>query len=152
MKWLVTIVLAGLPLTSLAVTHEEQAVAAVLMGEAWSDGARGMTAVGEVIHQRAVEKKETPLQVLSAHRGKIHAFTCLNGTTPELLIQKFILEPDYHKALQIAQEVCESPAQLPGLVCCATHYTRTSEHPYWARGQRPVAIIGRHSFYKLEHY
>jgi N-acetylmuramoyl-L-alanine amidase len=153
MKWLVTfLVLSGLQLTALGVTHQERAVAAVLMGEAWSDGVPGMTAVAEVIHQRAVEKNQTPLQVLSAHRGKVHAFSCLNGTTPDLLVEKFIGEPAYQQALQLAQWVCEAPAQLPGLVKSANHFTRYDERPYWARGQRPVAIIGQHAFYRLEHY
>jgi len=152
MKRFVTIFLCALHLTALGVTHQERAVAAVLMGEAWSDGLQGMTAVAEVIHQRAVEKNETPLQVLSAHRGKVHAFSCLNGTTPDQLVERFSREPDYDQALQLAQKVCETPAQLPGLVKCANHFTRSNERPYWAKGKRPVAVIGRHAFYKLEHY
>jgi spore germination cell wall hydrolase CwlJ-like protein len=133
-------------------THEEQAVAAVLMGESSSEGVRGMTAVAEVIHQRAIEKGQTPMQVVTARRGGIHAFSCVNGTTLDRLIRKFSREPDYQHALQIAQAVCESPERLPGLTMSANHFTRASERPYWAQGIRPAAVIGRHAFYRLDHY
>jgi N-acetylmuramoyl-L-alanine amidase len=150
MKQFVTICLCCLPLTVLGATYEERAVAAVLMGEAWSEGAQGMTAVAEVIHQRTVEKGQAPLQVISAHRGKVHAFSCLNRTPLNQLIWKFCDEPDFQQALHIAQVTCQTPAQLPGLTRLADHYTCTTEHPYWARGYQPVAIIGRHAFYRLE--
>jgi hypothetical protein len=57
MKRLVILFVFGLQMAAFGVTHQERAVAAVLMGEAWSEGIQGMTAVAEVIHQRAVEKK-----------------------------------------------------------------------------------------------
>lgn len=139
-------------MTAWGVTYEEQAVAAVLMGEAWSEGPRGMTAVAEVIHQRAVEKGRAPLQIISASRGRIHAFSCLNGTTVKHLIGRFSQEPAYQEALQLAEITCQNPARLPGLARFANHFTRTTERPYWARGHRPVAIIGQHAFYRLEHY
>ena len=89
MKWLIPLCLCGLPLAAPAQTFEEKAVAAVLMAEAWSEGMPGMTAVAEVIHQRAVEKAQAPLQVVSATRGQFHAFSCLNGTTLERLVGRF---------------------------------------------------------------
>ena len=152
MKWLVAICLLSLPLASHAATYEERGVAAVLMGEAWSEGVTGMTAVAEVIHQRSVEKGKTPLQIISANHGQIHAFSSLNGTTLDRLIKKFSLEPDFQKALELAQVTCESPVCLPCLSKSANHYTRASERPYWARGKQPVAVVGRHAFYKLDHY
>src|SRR5579864_1398902 len=99
MKRPLIICLCALHLTAPGATYEERAVAAVLMGEAWSDGVPGMTAVAEVVHQRAVEKGRSPLQIVSAHRGRVHAFSCLNRTTLDRLIAKFSPEPDYQKAL-----------------------------------------------------
>jgi N-acetylmuramoyl-L-alanine amidase len=151
-KWLLVLSLWGLQVTALGATYQERGVAAVLMGEAWSEGVTGMTAVAEVIHQRAVDKNMAPLQIISANRGQIHAFSCLNGTTLDRLIRKFSLDPDYQKALQVAQTMCQTPARLPGITKSANHFTRASERPYWARGQKPVAIIGQHAFYKLKHY
>ena len=152
MKWWLTFCLAGTHLAALGQTYEEKAVAAVLMGEAWSEGGQGMTAVAEVIHQRALEKGRTPLQVVAARRGRVHAFSCLNGTTLDRLIEKFGSVPDFSHALELAQTVCEAPARLPGLARSANHFTRATERPYWAAGQRPVAIIGQHAFYWLKHY
>lgn len=152
MKWLLAIGLFGIPLTTFGVTYEERAVASVLMGEAWSEGTRGMVAVAEVIRQRTVEKKESPLQVISARHGRVHAFSCLNGTSVDSLIHKFDTEPAYQNALQVARVLCENPSNLPGMTMAANHYTRISEHPYWARGHRPVAIIGTHAFYKISQY
>jgi spore germination cell wall hydrolase CwlJ-like protein len=122
------------------------------MGEAWSEGAQGMTAVAEVIHQRAVDKGRTPLETILSHRGPYHAFSSLNGTTLDGLILKFSPQPDFQKALQIAQTACEAPARLPGLAKFANHFTRATERPYWAKGYRPVAIIGQHAFYRLARY
>jgi hypothetical protein len=152
MKWLFSFYLCGLQLAALGQTYQEKAVAAVLMGEAWSEGAPGMVAVAEVIHQRAVEKGRTPLQIVSAHYGRFHCFSCLNGTTPDRLIQKFSREPDFQHALQFAQTACQTPARLPGLAKSANHFTRTTERPYWTKGRRPVAVIGHHAFYKLKRY
>jgi spore germination cell wall hydrolase CwlJ-like protein len=152
MKVFFTICLCGLPLAAPGQTHEEKAVAAVLMGEAWSENVQGMTAVGEVIHQRSVEKGRTPLQVVAAHRGRIHAFSCVNGTSLDRLIRKFSQEPEYQEALQLAQMVCQTPEKLPGLTRSANHYTCATECPAWAKGVQPVVIIGRHAFYRLKHY
>jgi N-acetylmuramoyl-L-alanine amidase len=152
MKLTLAMLLCLLPLTAPAQTYQEEAVAAVLMGEAWSEGTRGMTAVAEVIHQRAAEKGRTPLQVVAFHRGPVHAFSCLNGTTLDRLIRKFSPEPDFQQALQLAETVCHEPDRLPGLTRAANHYTRATERPAWAAGKHPVAIIGRHAFYRLKHY
>src|SRR5208282_2837916 len=133
MKWLLIISLC-LPLPALAQTYQEKAVAAVLMGEAWSEGSSGMTAVAEVIHQRAMDKDKPPLQVVGERHGYYHAFSCLNGTTINHLIWKFRDEPDFQEALQIAQMTCRNPNLLPGISRNADHYTKTSEHPYWAKG------------------
>ncbi|HEX5223449.1 MAG TPA: cell wall hydrolase [Verrucomicrobiae bacterium] len=146
------IALCGFALVANAQTYEEAAVATILMGEAWSEGQQGMIAVAEVIHQRAQQKGWTALRVVTAHRGRIHAFSCLNGTTMDKLIAKFKPEPDYQKALQIAKMACQTPRQLPGITKEANHYSRVEERPYWAKGHEPVVIIGRHAFYKLKHF
>ncbi len=152
MKRMLTLCLCGLALASRGQPYQQRAVAAVLMGEARSEGVRGMTAVAEVIHQRAVEKGRTPLQVVSARRGRIHAFSCVNGTTLDRLIRRFSRQPVYQEALQLAQEVCEDPERLPGITMGANHFTRATERPYWAKGSQPVAVIGQHAFYRLDHY
>jgi spore germination cell wall hydrolase CwlJ-like protein len=151
-NWVFASCLFGLPLAANCHTYEEKAVAAVLMGEAWSEGIQGMTAVAEVIHQRSLDKKKTPLQVVMARGGRVHAFSCLNGTTMGALITRYSRKADYDKALEIAQAVCEEPDKLPGLTQAANHFTLATEQPYWAYGKQPVVIIGQHAFYKLKSY
>jgi spore germination cell wall hydrolase CwlJ-like protein len=152
MKEFLAVCLCGMPLASLGQTHEELAVASVLMGEAWSEGERGMAAVAEVIHQRTVEKRWTPLRVVSSRRGRVHAFSCVNGTTLGRLIEKYRPEPAFPRALTLARTLCREPSALPGLTRKANHFTRADESPAWALGRRPVAVIGRHAFYRLEQY
>lgn len=65
------------------------------------------------------------------------------------LIQKFQKEPDFAEALRIAQIATRTPNKLPGLTKGATHFTLARERPYWARGHRPVAVLGSHAFYRL---
>jgi spore germination cell wall hydrolase CwlJ-like protein len=139
-------------LPAAAQTYEEKVIAAVLMGEAWGEGTNGMTAVAEVIHQRSVDKQKTLLQIVTTHSGHIHAFSCLNGTSPSQLISKFKDEPDFQKALEIAKTACRTPDQLPGTTKHANHFTRTDETPWWAKNKKAVAVVGNHSFYRMERY
>lgn len=126
-------------------TYEERVVAAVLMGEAWNQGAHGMTAVGEVISQRVKQLGKTPAQVVMARKQ----FSCLDDSTPAKLVVKFAREPDFKVALRIAQQVCRKPESLPGITARATNYTRREERPVWAKGKKPVVVIGDHAFYRL---
>ena len=147
---LALIVVWALCACARAQSYEEKVVAAVLMGEAWNQGQAGMLAVAEVIHRRAVENRETPLQVVTKGRFRQRAFSSLNGRTPEGLVQKFARLPDYQKqALPLAMALSKWPASRQGSTRYATHFTRKEERPSWSKGQRPVAIIGDHAFYRL---
>jgi hypothetical protein len=126
-------------------TYGQQVVAAVLMAEAWGEGRDGMTAVAEVIRKRADEWDMSPLAVVK----RLKHFSCLNGTRPESLLKKFHRKPDFVLALEIARIVYNTPQSLPGFSRGATHFHDHSMTPYWASGQRPVAIIGNLSFYRL---
>jgi len=145
------IILCLLASTAFSQTYQEKVVAAVLMAEAWCQGERGMTAVGEVIATRAHQRQITPLSVVTAKNRKsgVHAFSCLNGTTASRLIQRYERLDDFDLALAVARRVVRNPEGLPGLARGADHYTRKEEKPYWARGQRPVIILGDHAFYRL---
>lgn len=138
-----------LPGAILAETHQERVVAAVLMGEAWGEGERGMTAIAEVISERSRDNGWTPLRVVTEHTGRVHAFSCLNGTNGDRLVEHYAGKRGYSGALRLAGLVCRHPDRLPGLTLHATHFTRTTEKPWWAKDQKAVIIIGRHSFYRL---
>ena len=143
--WLVLAVLTLLPLSVVGQTYEQRVMAAVLMGEAWSQGTRGMTAVAEVVHQRSVDTHQTPLQVVL----RPAAFSCLNGTTPAQLLNRYESNPDFPKALRIARVACLCPKRLPGITRHANHYVTKNLHPYWTRHKKPVAVVGAHAFYRL---
>jgi len=135
-----------------AQPYQEKIVAAVLVAEASSEGVRGMEAVAEVIGQRAKDKGKTPLQVVTSGTQKYRAFSCLNGTTPEKLHRHWSKDANYDEALKIAAVLTRQPERLGSRTKQATHYTQKWEKPYWAKGKKPVAVIGHHAFYRLDAY
>lgn len=126
-------------------TYGQRVVAAVLMAEAWSEGRKGMTAVAEVIRKRADEWGISPLAVVK----RVKHFSCLNSTSPSLLVKKFHRKSDFEIALDIARTAYNTPQKLPGFARGATHFHDHSVTPYWTSGHKPVAIIGKLSFYRL---
>ena len=128
-----------------SATYGQQVVAAVLMGEAWSEGEKAMMAVAEVIRLRADRADTSPLAVVLQPRQ----FTCLNRTTPRDLIRRFHRHPDFQAALKIARRMYNEPESLPGYAVGATHFERLGTWAYWTRGHRPVATVGQLAFYRL---
>lgn len=149
MKRLLFALLMVLVECAFAALTEEQVVAAVIAQEARGEGTAGMTAVGEVIARRAQEKKTSALKVVTFRVGKKHAFSSLNRTTPEKLHARMKDEAGYDEAYRIACVVCRSPQDLPNTTKNATHFTLKTEKPYWAKGRKPLVVIGRHAFYRL---
>lgn len=152
LKGAVSILLLLLVQTAPAQTQQEKVVAAVLMGEARGEGEQGMLAVAEVISQRSKEKRQTPLQVVTHKVKSVHAFSCLNNTTPDALVAKFQKESLYATAVRVAQTACQTPDRLPGITKQATHFSVTGKTPWWAKDQKPVAVVGRHTFYRMARY
>lgn len=125
--------------------YAQKVVAAVLVGEAGGEGTRGMAAVAEVIRQRGYLLHKTPLQVVQVR----HAFSCLNKTSANNLVLRHRAAPCYQPALRLSSLLFSAPDQLPHRTFDATHFTRKEEKPWWARGHKPVVIIGSHAFYRL---
>lgn len=142
---LLGVVLAGFASSASAATYGQSAVAAVLLAEARGEGQDGMLAVAEVIRRRADAVGVSMLAIL-----KPGIFSSLNRTSLHKLIRKFQSHPLYPQALRIAALAYNEPIQLGNRTRGATHFTHKSEKPYWAEGHMPVAIIGRHAFYRLE--
>jgi spore germination cell wall hydrolase CwlJ-like protein len=129
-----------------AATFDERLVAAVLMAEARGDGVAGMTAVGEVIANRARKRQIPPGRVVLQARQ----FSPLNQATPHELIRRYEKMPLYREALRIATTVIQTPADLPGLAAGADHFEHVRARiPRWARGRQPVAVVGGHRFWLL---
>jgi len=144
MKLFVLIVLCCV--CAQAQTWSDKVIAAVLVGEAGNQGERGLRAVAEVIRERSQQSGQTPLQVVRVRR----AFSCFNGTTAEALVRKHSRSRSYPVALSIAKQISSDPAGLGNQTKGATHFTRKDENPFWARGHKPVVVIGDHAFYRLQ--
>jgi spore germination cell wall hydrolase CwlJ-like protein len=130
-----------------AAGFEERLVAAVLMAEAGGEGTVGMTAVGEVIANRARLRQKSPGQVVRER----YQFSPLNRTKPHRLIARYEKSPLYREALRIAKTVIENPAALPRWTAGADHFEHIgAPTPFWARGRAPVAVVGRHRFWLLD--
>jgi len=109
------------------------------MAEARGEGIVGMTAVGEVIANRARKRQLPPGVVVR----EAYQFSPLNRVKPQQLIARYEKMPLYREALRIANVVIHTPAELPGLTAGADHFERLrAPIPHWARGQRPVAVVG----------
>jgi spore germination cell wall hydrolase CwlJ-like protein len=133
-----------------AATYEHHVIAAVIAGEASSQGRTGMVAVAEVIRQRVRESGWTPFRVVNhGNRRGIYAFSCLNKTTPSALVNKWQRDPAWAIALELAQMLCDVPAQLPDTTLRANFFARAGWRPEWARGRRPVMVIKDHAFYRI---
>lgn len=122
------------------VISEQELIAAVLVGEAGGEGSDGMCAVLEVVWTRHLERKQTFLEVITTRK----AFSCMNSKTPQALVQRSRSHKEWNYAMLLAEHRPRSR-----LAKGANHFHKTNINPRWARGKRPVAIIGNHKFYRL---
>ena len=119
----------------------EEIIAITILAEARGEGEAGMYAVAAVIAQRANDNKITPEQVCMKRKQ----FSCWNNKTVKDL--KHLLKVDQAKyALLLARNIKLLSREFVGF---ANHYHNKSVKPSWAKGKRPVKIIGNHIFYKL---
>jgi spore germination cell wall hydrolase CwlJ-like protein len=119
-------------------------VAAVLVAEAGIDGVNGMTAVAEVIRNRADARGTTMLAEVN-RPGQLSAVR--GAGSVEVLYKKFHRTSVYKEALRIARVAYNTPEKLPGLAKGATYYHEHQIRPDWIRGMVRVAVVGRHYFY-----
>lgn len=143
MKLLLCLLLAVA--SARAASWEVKVVAAVIMGEARGEGRLGMIGVGEVIHQRCIERNKTPITVVT-DKGE---FSSKIGRTAAQMVQRFSKYPEYAVALEVARLVCYSPEKLPGITKHANAFDHKNGHPWWAEGAVKVAVINNHAFYIL---
>jgi len=99
--------------------------------------------VGACIAQRAFERKQTPSEVCL----KKWQFSCWNGKKLKDL-EHLLKVPQAKYAITVAKNVKNLSR---GFIGYANHYHATwmKKKPYWAKGQKPVKVIGQHAFYKL---
>lgn len=133
---------------------EIDVLARTLWGEARGEGTAGMQAVAHVILNRVKVAQSkgkywwgnNVIQVCQ----KPYQFSCWNRSDPNFRKLQALTEKDLYfaTALRIARRVLAG-ATGDDPTGSATHYHADSITPYWAVGEKPSAIIGRHIFYKI---
>lgn len=130
---------------------EDELLARVLWGEARGEGAAGMSAVAAVVMTRVANPRWWGRDLRSVLLQRAQ-FSCLLNNDPNLpkLLGVGVADPAYRLALSIArQAIAGTLADETG---GADHYlvTAIQSRTKWAKGRAPTAVIGRHSFFRLE--
>ena len=127
---------------NVKLTRETKVIAITILAEARGAGQGGMYAVAAVIAQRAHERGRTPKEVCL----KPYQFSCWNGKSLKSL-EHLLKAPQAKYALALAKNIKLLSRDFVGF---ANHYHNNKiKLPYWAKGQKPVKVIGNHIFYKL---
>ncbi len=128
---------------------EIDVLARTIWGEARGEGSVGMQAVACVAMNRVRIGGwwgETAVQVCQ----KPYQFSCWNKDDANYGRVLSVDSTDIH--FVIAQRIAARAVLgvLDDPTKGATHYHAAGVSPYWAKGEKPVAVIGRHVFYRLE--
>lgn len=123
-------------------------LARTIWGEARGEGSIGMQAVACVVLTRAARGGwwgNTIVQVCQ----KPYQFSCWNKDDPNYRKLLSVDAGDIHFAT--AQRIARRAVLglLDDPTRGATHYHAAGVSPYWAKGEKPVTVIGRHIFYKI---
>ena len=132
---------------------EIDVLARTLWGEARGEGNAGMRAVACVILNRVriAQRQEkywwgnNVIQVCQ----KPYQFSCWNRSDPNFKKLQAVDEKDLYfaTAMRIAKRALADV--LEDTTHGATHYHVYGITPHWAQSEKPVAVIGRHVFYRL---
>lgn len=132
---------------------EIDVLARTLWGEARGEGTAGMQAVANVILNRVMIAEEKGkywwgnniIQVCQ----KPYQFSCWNRSDPNFRKLQGVDESNLYfaTALRLARRAVLG--KLEDMTGGATHYHAAGIEPYWAKREKPVAVIGNHIFYYL---
>ena len=126
---------------NVKLTRETKVIAITILAEARGEGQGGMYAVAAVIAQRAFERKRTPTEICL----KPSQFSCWNGKALKSL-EHLLKVPQAKYAIALAKNIKLLSRDFVGF---ANHYHNNKVSPKWAKGNKPVKVIGNHLFYKL---
>lgn len=129
-------------------------LARTIWGEARGEGTAGMQAVAAVVMNRVKLSREKPggmwwgRDVISVCQ-KPWQFSCWNRADPNMKKVMAVAadDPYFKNALTIARVALAGTLRDP--TGGATHYHALGVAPDWALARRPVAVIGRHVFYRM---
>lgn len=133
---------------------EVDILARTLWGEARGEGKYGMEAVAFVVLNRAeIAQKRGGYwwgnSVIEVCQKK-YQFSCWNKKDPNYGKVISVTEEDVYfaTAKRVARRALLGFLKDP--TNGATHYHARHTSPFWAKGQKPCAVIGRHIFYRLQ--
>ena len=128
------------------LTVEQKIIAQTILGEARGEGKAGMYAVACVVQKRVINRRmkahKVCLQSKIVKGRRICQFSCWNDgkesnslDTAQGIYAKFLAVNLHRLQLSYIKD--------------ADHYCTLRTHNYWTKGNKPVAIIGNHKFFKL---
>ena len=130
-------------------------LARTLWGEARGEGLTGMEAVAlSILNRLAVSKQEGDYwwgNSISDICQKSYQFSCWNLYYSNH--KKLLKLTPHDKLFKVALEIAEDA--IAGLLFHdmtngATHYHKAGLTPYWSKGEKHIAVIGRHVFYRIK--
>ena len=124
-------------------TAEQVTITLTILAEARGEGKEGMYAVACVIQQRMKQRKACGITICTANRQ----FSCWNNGRPSVKLLNKSKQHSY--ALRLAKHISAGKELDRKYVGFADHYCTLKTNPYWAKGEKPVKIVGNHKFFKL---
>lgn len=125
---------------SFVTVSATEIVATTLIAEAGGErDSRAMHAVAEVIYNRSISRKISPMQVCLQRKQ----FSCWNGKDVETEIEKAKKHKKWANALQIAQNLGST-----NYTKNAQFYHTTKVNPSWNKKMLATVTIENHKFYK----
>lgn len=125
-------------LLGMGSAHAESIPVQTIVLEAENQGFEGMEAVGEVIRNRAKERRQSVEAVCLTSKQ----FSAWNQAEKAQRRLSGVSEA----TLEVANRAWQA-SKVANKTRGATFYHTTTSHPYWAKGKRPCAVIGDHVFY-----
>ena len=155
-RWIILTLMLGLVHCVLGqgLTKEQDTIAQTLLGEARGEGKAGLYAIACIVKRR-IELKSYPNTATGV---------CLQSSQFDYWTQhKRVKWDDINRAnvrrlLKTDTELVRYAKMLAininrvdlNYIKNADHYCTLDTHTYWTKGQKPVAIIKQHKFYKLK--
>lgn len=136
------------PATAFQRELETDVLARTLWGEARGEGSAGMHAVACVVMNRVVRGGWWGCGVIEVCQ-KPFQFSCWNKDDPNYRALLAVDHADIHFATALRTARRAVHGVLPDCTSGANHYHAAGIYPVWSRGERPVAVIGNHIFYRL---
>ena len=134
---------------------EIDVLARTLWGEARGEGTTGLEAVANVVLNRVKMAEENGgkfwwgsniIQVCQ----KPYQFSCWNRSDPSFKKLQAVTEENLYFATSLRVARRAVLGQLEDYTGGATHYHADYVAPYWAKGETPTIVIGRHIFFDLK--